>query len=298
MPHRVTVIVNPASGRGRGAKRLPEIQRAFAAHGVSDIRVSTSPHDEQRLARQALEEGSDTLVACGGDGTISNVANALISSGADARLAFIAAGTGNDFHKSAGAPADDPAAMARLAIEGPDVRVDVGKIEDKYFLNVSGFGFDMAVLEDVQTISWLKGPALYNYSALRQLFRYPGVGIDISRNGTRRAQHHLMLVIANARHFGGTFRIAPGASLTDGRLDAVSILDAGALRRARLFGHVIAGTHGEQPEVVIEQGEAFTLRFSAPPAYETDGEYNRASSAELTVSCVPGALRVVTEGKL
>ena len=293
MSERVSVIVNPASRRGHGAQRLPLVRKEFAAVGVHDVRTTVAPRDEIALARQAIAEGVTTIVACGGDGTISNVANAIVASGADVRLALIAAGTGNDFYKTVGAPALDIAKTAKLAVEGGDVRVDVGQIEDKYFLNVTGFGFDMAVLEDIQTIRWLKGPALYNYSALRQLMFYRGVGIDIATNGHRRSAHHLMLIIANARHFGGTFKIAPQASLTDGLLDAVSFHDATPLTRLSLFGAAIAGTHAKRPQVKVEQGDRFTLRFESPPPYETDGEYNVARSSTVVVKCVPGALRVV-----
>jgi diacylglycerol kinase (ATP) len=103
----------------------------------------------------------------------------------------------------------------------------------------------------------------------------------------------MMLIIANAKHFGGAFHIAPDASLTDGHLDAIAIRDASPLARLRLFGSVIRGTHLAHPDVNAEQARSFTLRFEAPPAYETDGEYRRASSASLEVACVPGALRVV-----
>jgi diacylglycerol kinase (ATP) len=293
MSERVTVIVNPASRRGQGAQRIPVVKQAFAAVGVHDVRTTAAPRDEITLARRAIEEGATTIVACGGDGTISNVANAIINSGADVRLGLIAAGTGNDFYKTVGAPALDLEKTAKLAVEGKDVRVDVGRIEDKYFLNVTGFGFDMAVLEDIQTIRWLKGPALYNYSALRQLLFYRGVGIEIATNGHKRHAHHLMLIIANARHFGGTFKIAPDASLTDGRLDAVSFHDTTPFKRLTLFGAAIAGTHPRRPEVKVEQGDVFRLSFESPPPYETDGEYNRARAAEVEVRCVPGALRVV-----
>ena len=102
-----------------------------------------------------------------------------------------------------------------------------------------------------------------------------------------------MLVIANARNFGGKFLIAPDASLTDGRLDAVSILDASTLRRVKLFAAVARGAHLELDEVVVEQATTFTVKFATPPAYETDGEYRQAKTAELEVACVPGALRLV-----
>jgi diacylglycerol kinase (ATP) len=295
MPGRVCVIVNPAAGRGRGARTLPAVREAFAAVGVSDVRTTEAREDERAVARRAIDEGFTTLVAVGGDGTWGNVANAIIASRADVRLALVAAGTGNDFAKTVGAPMNDIALTARLSVaEGSDVRVDVGRIEDQYFLNIAGFGFDIAVLEDTTRIKWLRGDALYLYSALRQIVGYGGVDIDVGSHARQRGNsRHLMLVIANARNFGGAFKIAPGASLSDGMLDAVAIGDASAMRRIGLFAAAVRGTHGTKAGVDVEQAAKFFLKFSAPPAYETDGEYRQAKSDELEVVCVPAALRVV-----
>jgi diacylglycerol kinase (ATP) len=294
MKSDVCVIVNPASGRGRGAKAEAEVRRAFASVGVTDIRTTSAKGDEKSVALRAIEDGVGTIVAVGGDGTWGNVANAIISSGSDVRLGLLAAGTGNDFAKTLGAPANDFAATAALVAEGAERRVDVGKIEGRYFLNVTGFGFDIAVLEDIDGIHWLKGDAVYLYSALRQLFGYDGIEIDlVSEARARGTLRHLMLIIANGKNFGGSFRIAPAASVSDGRLDAIAIAMASPLRRARLFGAATKGTHVTLAEVETEQAPAFTLTFPTPPAYETDGEYNRAASARLEVRCVPGALRVV-----
>ena len=295
MTRDVCVVLNPASGRGRGARAEAEVRKAFAAVGVTDVRATGAKGGERELARRAIADGARTIVAVGGDGTWGNVANAIIASGADVRLALVAAGTGNDFAKTVGAPAADVSATARLAVDGPDTRVDVGRIEGKHFLNVAGFGFDIAVLEDVEKISWLKGDMLYFYSALRQLFGYSGIPISVESPAARRGTSlHLMLIIANGKNFGGSFRIAPDATVTDGRLDAISIMAAPPLRRLRLFGAATSGRHVAHPEVRTEQSASFTLAFSSPPAYETDGEYNRASSARLEVTCVPRALRVVT----
>ena len=290
------VIVNPASGRGRGARALPGLRAAFASVGVSEIRLTSGKGDESAQTRRALDDGFDTIVACGGDGTWSNVANAIIAAGAgrQARMALLATGTGNDFAKTVGAPARDFAATARLAVNGSELDVDVGRIENKYFLNVSGFGFDIAVLEDIERISWLKGDLLYLYSALRQLFSYGGIDVGIaSARRQREARRHLMLIVANARNFGGSFRIAPAASVTDGKLDAISIHDAPPLSRMRLFAAATKGTHVMAPEVIVEQAPTFTLAFGKPPAFETDGEYNRAKGTVVQIDCIPKALRVV-----
>ena len=131
MGHKVCVIVNPASGRGAGARALPAIRAAFSSVGVSDVRLTSAKGDEAKQARRALDDGFDTIVACGGDGTWSNVANGVLEAGAgrQARLALLATGTGNDFAKTVGAPARDFGATARLAVEGADMPVDVGRVE-------------------------------------------------------------------------------------------------------------------------------------------------------------------------
>jgi diacylglycerol kinase (ATP) len=296
MPDRVSVIVNPAAGRGRGARTLGAVTTAFNAIGVTDIQTTKAREDEGDIARRAMEAGATTQVAVGGDGTWGNVANAILSSGANAqvRLALVAAGTGNDFAKTAGSPATDVEATARLVAEGAEKSVDVGRIEDHFFLNITGFGFDAAVLEDILKIKWVKGEALYLYSALRQLASYPGVDVTVASGSKQRDRaRHLMLVIANARNFGGKFLIAPNASLTDGLLDSVAIMDASTWRRIKLFSAVGKGRHEALDEVVMEQSPSFIVTFAAPPAYETDGEYRVAKSTELEITCVPGALRLV-----
>src|SRR6185295_19805611 len=176
---------------------MRRIRHAFGAFGVIDIETTSAAGEERTLARTALDQGCTTLVAVGGDGTWSQVAGAILEARADCRLALLAAGTGNDFAKTARAPATDIAETARLAVEGPDVRVDVGHVEGRHFLNIAGFGFDIAVLEDCSRITWLSGPALYPVSALRQLFGYRGVEIEInSLRNHRDSARHLMLIVA------------------------------------------------------------------------------------------------------
>jgi len=102
-----------------------------------------------------------------------------------------------------------------------------------------------------------------------------------------------MLIIANARIFGGGFQIAPGGRIDDGRLDAVGFLNMGLGRRLAIMGRLMKGTHESQPEVRRTTAPSFRLSFDRPPAYETDGEWNQAASAELVVESVPQALQVL-----
>ena len=290
MSERVSVIVNPAAGRGRGARILGRVTAAFADVGVTEILLTRSRGHESTLASDAIERGATTIVVVGGDGTTTHVANAIMHSASDARLAIIPAGTGNDFAKILGTDKCDPATLAVKVVEPGNTHVDVGKVEDHYFLNCCGFGFDVAVLERVLRGSWLRGNSVYLYTALSELLAYRGFDVRISGE----ARRHLLLVVANTEFFGGMFRIAPGAQVSDGELDLVTVLDIPPARRLAVLAAAAKGTHFRFPECSMERAPSFELSFPAPPTYETDGELHSAASADLTVSSCPAALRVVT----
>jgi diacylglycerol kinase (ATP) len=289
MTERVSVIVNPEAGRGRGARMIPEIKARFADVGVADIMLTTARGNEAELARRAIAGGSTTLVVVGGDGTTNHVANAILGEKQDTRLAILPAGTGNDFAKVLGTDKTDIAAVAQRSIESGGVRVDVGKIEDRFFLNCCGFGFDVAVLEEIARAKWLRGNAVYLYTALRQLLGYRGIELSL---GDGERDLYMLVVIANSEYFGGMFRIAPGARVTDGELDAIAIRNVLGARRVALLTAAMKGDHARFPECVMQRAGSFSLSFPVAPSYEADGELHRAQSSELTVTSCPAALRV------
>jgi diacylglycerol kinase family enzyme len=134
---------------------------------------------------------------------------------------------------------------------------------------------------------------------LTELFGYPGVDIGVqSSASSRNPELHLLLAIANASYFGGTFEIAPGAIATDGKLDAVSILNVPPWKRVGILAAAIRGKHERYRECVRERASEFTVSFAAPPTYETDGELHHAQTSTVTVSSCPGALRVVAAHRL
>ena len=289
------VIYNPRAGRGRVARLIDEARTLLRGRGVVDDAVTEYPGEEKTLARQAIDSGFTTIVVAGGDGTTSNVANAIIKSQAPVCLGIIPGGTGTDLCWTLGITSRSVRDAIDIIIAGRARPIDVGSIEGNYFLNVTGFGFDIAVIEDVTRIPYLRGATLYYYSALRQLFSYEGLPIEVSFGDEQQPfRKHLMLIIANGRRFGGSFRIAPDADVRDGLLDAVSILDAPPLARAKLFWMAAKGAHGASPYVSIRKTTDVLLRFRKPPAYEIDGEYLEAESEELVVKVVEAAIEIIT----
>jgi diacylglycerol kinase (ATP) len=287
------VVFNPHSGKGRGKAVVSPVLEALRDGGSLEHALTTAPGDEEKLTEDAIRRGFRRIVAVGGDGTWSKVANAILRSGEPADLGLVASGTGCDLAKSLGIPRDVPGA-ARIVRDGRRRVIDVGRIEERYFLNIVGFGYDVAVLEDSWTVSYLGGELLYLYCALRQLRSFPGFPVEIELDGASQGRREmLMLIVANARVFGGGFRIAPRADLADGRLDAMGFANMGLLRRVGIIGRLLKGTHERAPEVTASTARRVRLRFQAPPAYETDGEWNQARSSDVEVEVVPAALRVL-----
>jgi diacylglycerol kinase family enzyme len=186
------------------------------------------------------------------------------------------------------------AGCCRIALGEATRTIDVGRIEDRHFLNIAGFGYDVAVLEDSWNVAYLEGGALYLYCALRQLGSYRGFSLEGEVDGRPLAKADmLMVIVANARVFGGGFRIAPHADLEDGKLEAVAFANMGFGGRVSALVRLLFGTHLRHSRVRADTASRLVYRFAAPPAYETDGEWSKARSAEVVVEAVPKALRVL-----
>jgi len=290
----VYVVFNPHSGKGRGAQFVAPVLQALAPAKHLEHGLTQGPGDEARLAEEAIHRGFRRIVAVGGDGTWSNVGNAILRSGRPVALGLVPGGTGCDLAKTLGIPPRDVGACCRIALDGVTRAIDVGRIEDKHFLNIAGFGYDVAVLEDSWNVAYLEGGALYLYCALRQLGSYRGFSLEGEVDGRPFAKADmLMVIVANARIFGGGFQVAPHADIEDGKLEAVAFGNMGLAGRVSALVRLLRGTHLRHPRVEAATASRLVYRFEAPPAYETDGEWNRARSAEIVVEAVPRALRVL-----
>ena len=294
MDDPIFVIVNPQSGKGRGAQFVAPVLQGLAAATRLEHALTREPGDETRLAQDAITRGFKRIVAVGGDGTWSNVGNAILRSGAPVKLALVPGGTGCDLAKTLGIPPKDVQACCGIALQGRTRTIDVGRVEDRYFLNIAGFGYDVAVLEDSWSVGYLEGSALYLYCALRQLRAYRGFELEAEIDGHPLGRSDmLMVIVANARVFGGGFKVAPQADVEDGKLNAVAFANMGLRERVAALVRLLRGTHEKHPRVSCRLASRLVYRFAAPPSYETDGEWNRAHTSELLVEAVPQALQVL-----
>jgi diacylglycerol kinase family enzyme len=186
-----------------------------------------------------------------------------------------------------------PEEIAALVEGDRPAKMDVGRIDGRWFVNSCGFGFDSSVLEATKRVRFLKGDAVYIYSALGQLFTYRGVGVSMDSSVERPPTRMLMLTVSNGQFLGGAFRIAPHASVVDGMLDVGLFKDAGLAGRVRIFAGAFRGTHVGLSSVETKRVSAITLGFPSPPLMEVDGELRRALSSTVKIECVPRGLNVI-----
>ena len=265
------------------------MENRLPSWGVVDAALTEAAGDEARLAERALALGASVIVVFGGDGTCTRVAGSILRSRAACSLAVVPCGTGNDFAKTLGVAKLTVEQITDLARSRPSQRMDIGRADGHPFLNSCGFGFDASVLEATRNVRFLKGDAVYIYSALRQLFTYRGISVSVDDEAGKM----LMLTVSNGRYLGGAFRIAPQASVIDGKLDVGLFGDVGLIGRVRLFAGAFRGTHVGLPSVRTKRVAEMTLRFSAPPMMEVDGELRQALSSTVKIECVPRALNVI-----
>lgn len=291
----VVVIRNPQSGRGRFISKWPELERSIreATQGSLEFWNTEGPGHATELARQACQIGVGSVIAAGGDGTISQVANGLI--GRDVTFAVIPCGTGNDLCRTLGLGASIPSALEAIRHRSV-TRMDVAHYQtDKqegYFLNVAGIGFDAAVADRINRgMRLLSGTSAYLAAVLTTLGQFKAQSIGITLDGHRSDERVMLAAIANAQCYGGGMKIAPLASVTDGLLDVVLVGEIGKGAFLRAFPKVFKGTHLSHPAVTHSRAKRIRLEPNEPAPFLVDGELVSCSWVEIEIQ--PNKLPII-----
>jgi YegS/Rv2252/BmrU family lipid kinase len=262
----------------------------FAAAGVDGrVHLTERGGHARELARGALDAGAALVIAWGGDGTINEIASTLAGSGTP--LGIVPAGSGNGFANELGLDAD-PRRAIDTALTGRDRAIDGGEFDGHLFFNIAGTGFDAAVAEQFNTRALgRRGLGPYVRLAAQELFRYQGRRYRIRLDGEAFVSDALLIAFANGREYGNRIRVAPGAKLDDGRLEAVVIADRSPL--ARLWGcrFLALGRIERTPGVVIRGVKTASIETDGEIVYHLDGEVGRARN-RVDVRVLPAALVV------
>ncbi|NLT74576.1 MAG: diacylglycerol kinase family lipid kinase [Chloroflexi bacterium] len=297
------IILNPNAGKGHGASVRPDIERTLSRLGVAHDLVQTEYTGHAiALAKAAVLDGYETIVAVGGDGTTHEVVNGMMSvanRNPMGTLACIPAGSGNDFAVMNGTATNLEIACQAIAagktqdIDLGIVRLD-GKVE-RYFDNAVGVGFDALVVLETRKMTRVRGMAMYLPAVLKTIFvtmTSPAVRTTI--DGCVEELRPLMFVACNGPREGGAFHLAPDARYDDGLLDLVIARQVTRLEMLALVPRFLQGTHLSHRAVSTLQARTATLVSDEPLYVHVDGEILADHAHEIEIEIVPRALRMIS----
>ncbi len=251
------VIVNPAAGRGRTQRLLPDLTAALDEAGTdATVEVSKAPGEPARLARDAADAGCD-LVACGGDGVVSEVAGVAADLGR--RLAIIPTGAGNDFARVLGYDVRHPLRAIDALEHGRDQVVDLGRVNDRWYTCVTATGFDAEANRWANTVTRLRGTTLYVAAVFRTLAVYRPHPFRVTIDDNTFDVDAWLVAVGNGPAYAGGMKITPGARMDDGMLDVTVVGQMSPFTLLRTFPRVFRGTHVTHPAVHVYRGAKVTI---------------------------------------
>jgi diacylglycerol kinase (ATP) len=291
-------IVNPLAGRSR-RHSWPAFEHALREAGIDlEVEHTRQARDGEVIALRTMQAGRRRIIVAGGDGSVHDVVNGIMSAGElhrEVTLAVAPLGTGNDWAKSLRVPTD-ALAFAEMIAAGHTMQHDVGVIDfpeakpprRRWFINVAGAGFDAYVIGRLprqvhSTLAYLRG-------ALGGLLSYRAPRFHIYVNGELIERRLLVAFVANAQACGNGMQVAPDARVNDGLLDLVMIDDVGPLRALLKIAKLYRRTILEDP--IVRRIRAETIRIEAEPPADVEAEGQIAGQLPAVFAVLYGDLRV------
>lgn len=289
---KIRIIVNPNAG---SVESLATLKESLGHQPGTEICSTDHEGHAEELARQAVEEGAELVVAAGGDGTLNEVVNGLSPGFDRARLGLLPLGTGNDFARSIGVPADVEGAMAVLR-EGRVRRIDVGRAtvggKSRCFLNMAVGGFSGVVSEKASDAKELWGPLAYMRGALDALPELQAFETSIVLNGAERLRVATYnVVISNGRYVAAGIPVAPQAEVDDGLFEVMIAPATTIPNLALLVPQVLLGQHLNSDLLLFRRATRIEIESDPPMAFNVDGELLGEESSVFEVQ--PRALEMI-----
>ena len=253
-------IINPTSGKGNAlkiAKRIEEVCRKKELK--YEMHYTKCSGDATKIARKYVFS-KNIIFAVGGDGTLNEVLNGIV--GTKNILGIIPCGSGNDFYKT----------LEKIDDEYPVI--DIGKINNKYFINIVSIGIDAEVARNVSLMKKIKLPPsqIYNASIVYTFFKYKFKNLEFSIDNNSNKSKFTILTVCNGKMYGGGYNIAPEASLTDGYFDVYFVDKVNKPVIPFLINMLKKGTHGNHKKVHMNKATKVSFKCDYDLVCNIDGE--------------------------
>lgn len=293
------MIVNPASANGRTAREWPEIALQAGARGLRvDVRLTEGPGHATDLAAEAVAEGAELVLAVGGDGTVSEVANGMAGA-PSTDLAVVERGSGCDFVRTFGISKKTDRALD-VAATAPARTIDLGRVSytgpdgapaTRYFANIASAGLTGVAADRVNRSGKPLGATVaFAWAAVATFVGYRNSRFVVEIDGEVLDQICNNAIVANCRYFAGGMKILPDADPSDGLLDVLVWGDVSKVDLALNLHKLYRGTHVTHPKATIRRARRVVVTPETPLPIEVDGEQPGITPA--TFDVVPSALRL------
>ena len=288
MNRKVAAIANPRAAGGRAGRLWPHLEQLLRDRlGRLTVRFTDSAGHAPEIARELIEDGFDLIIAVGGDGTVSEVANGFLRDDEpirpDAQLGILPVGTGADFQRTLGIPSDAEQAVDILAT-GKPLRIDVGKArfagrkggsEQRYFINLTSFGMGGDVAAGAQNLlTPLGGKAAFLWATFKTIATYRGrqISLDLDGGRERRSFFITNVAVGNGRFHGGGMHPCPTAVVNDGILEVTVIDYLDPFQLVRDIRIVYSDNVYRHPKTHHLRARRLEARADQPTWIEVDGE--------------------------
>ncbi|MEW6095017.1 MAG: diacylglycerol kinase family protein [bacterium] len=289
---KTKLILNPFAGKKRLDKEIETIRKILTSEKLDfELAFTQKPKDGIYLAQKAVEEGFNLIVAVGGDGTINEVVNGIIDF-EEVILGIIPIGLGNDFAWMIGLGPKDIEKACKTLSNGTVKKIDVGVVNNRYFVNGVGIGFDAQVAKErLKYKGMLSGLGLYLYAVMKTLFKYKSIQANIKLDDKEININLLLIAIGVGKRCGGGFLLTPEAELDDGLFDVCVIQQIGKLKALCSLPKTLKGIHTTMPEVNMYRAKQIIVNLPVPLTGHVDGEIIEGNTYQ--IGLLPKKLKVM-----
>ncbi|WP_425446535.1 YegS/Rv2252/BmrU family lipid kinase [Dethiothermospora halolimnae] len=294
---KIKIIYNPSSGRQIIQRRIDSICKILMDNGYILGKYATEKqYDAMNETIKCCKEDWDGIIVCGGDGTVNEVATGIMKGGRKIPVGILAAGTVNDFANFMEIP-KTPKEFCNMIMENKTVDVDLGRANDKYFVNVAAGGLLTNVAHQVPSdAKTILGRIAYYIEGLKeipkQMFKPITVNIDSDEYSVEDEEIFLFL-ISNSSSIGGFKKLAPKAEVVDGYLDCIIIKKSELQHIFHILIRIMRGEHITHPNVEYFKTKKITVQCEGDVDIDVDGEY--AGKLPASFEVIPSSFRIFTK---
>ena len=278
---RARIIYNPTAGREIFKRRIADVLQKLEIAGFeASCHATTGAGDAAAAARTAVERKYDVVICSGGDGTINEVVNGLAEQEYRPKLGIIPTGTTNDFARALHIPRDIDAAVDIISA-GETIPVDIGRMNDQYFINIAGGGKLTELTYEVPAkMKTVLGQLAYYLKGMEMLPSIRSTDVSIEYDGKLFEGEIMLFLVALTNSVGGFEKLAPDASINDGLFSLLILKKTNLAEFIRVASLALRGEHIDDPHVIYSKANHIKVKSKEKVQLNIDGEYGGLLPAE------------------